>query len=109
MLLSRVREAALEPDLLRPRTEEVASTELCASENVVLYGAALVGGSGTVEYVEIVLDVTCSSIAVNRLAAGDPDGSACGTIGLPGWDPLLSPDGGGVKGMRDERDVPGFE
>lgn len=84
MLLSRVWEAAPEPDLPRPRTEEDAPAGLCSSENVVLYGAALVGGSGTVEYVEIVLDVTCSSIAVNRLAADEGDGSACGIIGLVG-------------------------
>ena len=75
----------------------------------MLYGAALVGGSGTVEYVEIVLDVTSSSIAVNRLAADEGDGSACSTIGLPGWDEPLSPDSGGVSGIRDERAVLGFE
>ena len=67
------------------------------------------GGSGTVEYVEIALDAACSSMAVSRLAAGDIDGSVWGTIGLPGWDEPLSPDNGGVKGIRDERAVLGFE
>lgn len=73
----------------------------------------LVGGSGSVEYVETALEATlCSSMAVSRLMAlGTADAEeSIDARGLSGWDPALSPVKGGVGGTTlDDRWLLGFE